>query len=165
MSARIEVCLAAVLLLAAAPLAAAASYQPSIAPAAPPSDPATAIPQGPDSDAYNKAATDDPYNQPDFSNAQSFGLVASQMLGAAAACEQYHSDRASLGAQQLAKAGSKTGADRSALDTAQQYMLDPAATGPNGAADCDRMGTDFSKLQELQFEKQAAQASATSQAR
>ena len=164
MSARVEVCLAAALLLAAAPLAAAASYQPSIAPAAPPSGPSTAIPQGPDSDAYNKAATDDPYNQPDFSNAQSFGLVASQMLGAAAACEQYHSDRASLGAQQLAKAGGGS-SDRSALDTAQQYMLDPAATGPNGVADCDRMGTDFSKLQELQFQNQAAQASATSPAR
>jgi hypothetical protein len=159
MSARTGLCLAAALLLAAAGTAGADSYQPSVGSAPPSSRNATAgLPAGPP--AYNQAATDDPYNQPDFSNRQSFGLAASQMLGAAAACEQLHSDRISLNDRQGAKAGKDAAdADRANLDAAQQYMLDPAATTPDGLrageVDCDRVSASFSRLQEIQLQNQS----------
>jgi hypothetical protein len=144
---RIQVCLAAALLVATMASAGAASSQ--------------------DADGENAAAgaasgsgqavTADPYNQSDFSTEQSFGLVASQMLGAAASCEHLHSDSVSLSGMQAAKSGKGTGGDRSAIDTAQQNFLDPAATSPGtlkGSVDCDRVGGSFSKLQQIQLHNQ-----------
>lgn len=158
MSARIELCLAAALLLAAAGSAGAASNQPSVGSAPPSSiDPVAPAPTG--TPAYSQSGTADPYNQSDFSSQQSFGLTAAQMLGAAAACEQLHSDRVSMSEQQIAKASKGTSEeDRANLDAAQQYMLDPAATLPinlkAGDADCDRMSTSFSQLQQIELHNQ-----------
>jgi hypothetical protein len=81
------------------------------------------------------------------------------MLGAAAACEQLHSDRVSMGERALARASKGTSEeDRANLDAAQQNMLDPAATLPNnlraGEADCDRMAGSFSRLQQIQLHDQ-----------
>jgi hypothetical protein len=154
MFARLEVYLTVALLIAAVGSAGAEPLQPSVAPT--PNDPAAAS-GAPNSSApaYNQAATTDPYNQSDFSSGQSFGLVASQMLGAAAACEQLHSDNVSLSGLQAAKNAKAAEVNRSALDAAQQNMLDPAATSPGnlkaGAVDCDRLSGSYSKLQEIQL--------------
>jgi hypothetical protein len=158
MSARIPYCFALALLMAAAGTAGADPYQPSVG-SAPSSDnsatgSATELPSG--VAAYNQAATTDPYNQGDFSAQQSFGLTAAQMLGAAAACEQLHSDRVSLSGQQMANASSDSSdEDRANLDAAQQHMLDPAATSPTDSdaseVDCDRISSSFSQLQQIQF--------------
>ena len=152
MSARIVFCLAAAFSIAAIGGASAASNQPSVGAAPPSSD---ASPLG--APAYSQAGTSDPYNQSDFSSEQSFGLVASQMLGAAAACEQLHSDSISLSGMQAAKNAKNTGSNRADIDAAQQNMLDPAATSPGtlkGAVDCDRIGGSFSKLQQIQAHDQ-----------
>jgi hypothetical protein len=125
----------------------AASLQPSVG--ATPDDPAAAV-GAPNSSAaaYNQAATSDPYNQSDFSSQQSFGLVASQMLGAAAACEQLHADSVSLGALQTAKAAKDTGTNRADLDAAQQHMLDPRGDGVGHAErGCCRLRSRFGFLQ------------------
>jgi hypothetical protein len=154
MSARIALCLGTALLMAAAGSAGADSYQPSVG-SAPPSSASSAagLPSG--TAASNQAATADPYNQSDFSTQQSFGLTATQMLGAAAACEQLHSDRISLSDRQLAKAAQgSSDEDRANLDAAQQYMLDAAAAAPDSEADCDRMSTSFSRLQQVQLQNQ-----------
>ncbi|HEX4193696.1 MAG TPA: hypothetical protein VHY80_11375 [Stellaceae bacterium] len=154
MSARIEFYLAAALLIAPLGSADAAALQPNAS--ATPNDPAAAS-NAPNSSApaYNQAATDDPYNQSDFGSSQSFGLAATQMLGAAAACEQLHADSISLGGMQAAKNAKPTDGNRSDLDAAQQNMLDPVATSPGGlkagAADCDRVSGAFGKLQEIQL--------------
>jgi hypothetical protein len=158
MSARIGLCLAAAL-MAASGSAGADSYQPSVG-SAPPSSSNAVAGAASGTPAYNQAATTDPYNQPDFSNQQSFGLTASQMLGAAAACEQLHSDRISLSDRQLATAAKDSSdEDRANLDAAQQHMLDPAATAPDsvkaGEVDCDRVSSSFSRLQEIQFQNQS----------
>ena len=167
MSARIPFCLAVALLLAAAGNAGADSYQPSVTPALPSSEKspsgyantksATDLPTG--ADAYNQAAITDPYNQRDFSAQQTFGFAVSQMLGAAAACEQLHSNSVSLGDRQAAKAsGDSSDEDRANLDAAQQHLLNPAAMSPTGLkpseADCDRMSASFSQLQQIQFNDQ-----------
>jgi hypothetical protein len=153
MSARMEVCMAAALLIAAAGSAGAASL-PSAGTT--PNDPAAAPgAPNPSAPAYNQAAISDPYNQSDFGSSQSFGLVASQMLGAAAACEQLHSDSVSLSGLQAAKNAKAADANRSDLDAAQQNMLDPVSTSPGslnaGAVDCDRLTGSFGKLQEIQL--------------
>jgi hypothetical protein len=154
MPVRIELYLAAVLLIAPLGSAGATALQPNAS--ATPNDPAAAS-NAPNSSApaYNQAATDDPYNQPDFGSSQSFGLAATQMLGAAAACEQLHADSISLSGLQAAKNAQPTDGNRSDLDAAQQNMLDPAATSPGGlkagAVDCDRVGGAFAKLQEIQL--------------
>lgn len=162
MSARISYYAAIVLLVAVAGNAGADPYRPSVGSAPASSDnsadkSATDLPTG--ADAYNQAATTDPYNQRDFSADQSFGLAVTQMLGAAAACEQLHSDRASLSDQQIAKLSrDSSDEDRANLDAAQQHMLDPAATLPTGPKageiDCDRMSSSFSQLQQIQFDDQ-----------
>jgi crotonobetainyl-CoA:carnitine CoA-transferase CaiB-like acyl-CoA transferase len=152
MIARISLSLAAALLIAAPIGAGAASLEPSLGPATGQQQlgPATGQQQqGPGA----APATPDPYNQPDMSDADSFSLLATQMLGAAAACEQVHSDRIS----HWARPGKKKGgaADRADIDAAQQHMLDAAATTPNplasGDADCDRVSASFDGLQENQF--------------
>ena len=158
MSARIELCLAAALLITAASSAAADSNQANVG-AAPPSSTNLTPPLPSAVPPYSQAGTTDPYNQPDFSQEQSFGLTASQMLGAAAACEQLHSDRISMGERALARASKGASEeDRANLDAAQQNMLDPAATLPNnlraGEADCDRMAGSFSRLQQIQLHDQ-----------
>ena len=154
MSARIGLCLAAALLMAAAGSAGADSYQPSVGSAPSSASSAAGLPSG--TAANNQAATTDPYNRSDFSTQQSFGLTATQMLGAAAACEQLHSDRINLSDRQLAKATKNSSdEDRANLDAAQQYMLDPAAGAPDSEADCDRMSTSFSQLQQVQFQNQS----------
>ncbi len=80
------------------------------------------------------------------------------MLGAAAACEQLHSDSVSLSGLQAAKNATDTGSNRADLDAAQQNMLDPAATSPGslkaGAVDCDRVSGSFVKLQQIQLHNQ-----------
>jgi hypothetical protein len=156
MSARTEIWLAAALLIAMAGNAGAASLSPSFSPT--PNDPASA-PDAPNSNApaYNQAAVSDPYNRPDFSSGQSFGLVAGQMLGAAAACEQLHSESMSLSGMQAAK-NAKTPTDRSDIDVAQQNMLDPVSTTggtlKHGGEDCDRLAGSFDKLQQIQLHNQ-----------
>jgi hypothetical protein len=158
MFARIELCLATVLLMAVAGGASADSYQPSVGSIPPSSaNPVVVAPQG--TPAYSQSGTTDPYNRSDFTSEQSFGLTAAQMLGAAAACEQLHSDRVSMSGQQITKASrSASEEERANLDAAQQYMLDPAATLPNnlsaGEADCDRMSASFSQLQQIQLHNQ-----------
>lgn len=149
MYARIAFCLAAAFSIAAIGGASAASNQPAVGAA--PASSSDASPSG--APAYSQADTSDPYNQSDFSTQQSFGLVASQMLGAAAACEQLHSDSISLSGMQTAKNTKGTGSNRADIDAAQQNFLDPAATSPGtlkGAVDCDRVGGSFSKLQQIQ---------------
>jgi hypothetical protein len=114
------------------------------------------IERSPEADAYNRVAPNDPYNQPDFSPQQSFGLTASQMLGAAAACEQLHSDIASGRRDRPSKDPSDD--DRSNLDAAQQNMLAPAVASPNplqtGEVDCDRVSGAFRQLQQIQVRDQ-----------
>jgi hypothetical protein len=162
MSVRIPYCLAVALLMAAAGNAGADSYQPSVGSAPPSSDTSatgSAIDLLSGADAYNQAAITDPYNQRDFSAQQSFGLTASQMLGAAAACEQLHSNRVSLSNQRMANAAKDSSdANRANLDAAQQHMLDPVVTSPSdlkaGEADCDRLSGSFTQLQQLQFQDQ-----------
>ncbi len=162
MSPCIPFCLAITLLLAAAGNVGADPYR-SSAGSAPLSSgysdtqSATDLPSG--ADAYNQAAITDPYNQREFSPQQSFGFTASQMLGAAAACEQLHSDSVSLGDRQAAKASKDlSDEDRDNLDAAQQHLLNPAAMSPTGSkadeADCARMEASFSQLQQMQFHDQ-----------
>lgn len=166
MRARLQLCLAAALLVAGAGNAGADPYKPRVGSATPgaasglassaysAAESPTNLPSG--ADAYNRAATNDPYNQPDFSPQQSYGLTASQMLGAAAACEQRHSDLASGGRAK----GSKEVNDesRALLDAAQQHMLDPASTSPDasrvGETDCDRVSGAFNQLQQIQIRDQ-----------
>jgi len=155
MSVRIRYCLAAALLVAATGNAGADPYQPSVG-SAPLSSDNSATDLSSRASTYNQAAITDPYNQPDFSAEQSFGLTVSQMLGAAAACEQLHSDRVSLSSRQIAKISKDASdEDRANLDAAQQHMLDPAATSPAdlkaGEADCDRVSASFSQLQQIQM--------------
>jgi hypothetical protein len=106
-----------------------------------------------EANAYDRAAINDPYNQRDFSAPHSYGLTASQMLGAAAACEQLHSDLAS---GRRGRTSKDTGEeDQAMLEAAQQHMLDAAATPPNalltGEAECDRVSGAFSQLQQIQI--------------
>ena len=152
MFARLQLCLAAALLMVAAGNASADTNKPSIGPTPPPaSDNAAAGPSG--APAYGQAATTDPYNRPDFTTRQSFGLTASQMLGAAAACEQLHSDLVTGRRAKPSKDASDQ--DRAMLDAAQQHMLDAAATSANtaesGEVDCDRVSASFAQLQEIQL--------------
>jgi hypothetical protein len=154
----VEICLAAALLIASAGSADADSLHPSATPT--PNDPAAASDASNSSaPAYSQAATDDPYNQPDFGSGQSFGLAATQMLGAAAACEQLHADSITLGAMEAAKKAKSADVARQAdLDAAQQNMLDPVSASPGslktGAADCDRVSGAFDKLQDIELHNQ-----------
>jgi hypothetical protein len=163
---RVQLGVAVALLMVAGANARADSYKPSVesirpnpglAPA--PSGYATSaspidLPSGPD--AYNRSATTDPYNQPDFSAPQTFGLTASQMLGAAAACEQLHSDLVS--GQRARASKDPSDEDRANLDAAQDHLLDPAATPANalrsGEVDCDRVSGAFNQLQQIQIRDQ-----------
>ena len=156
MSARIEIYLAAALLIATAGSAGAGALQPNATPT--PNDPA-ANGSNTSAPAYNQAATSDPYNRSDFGSSQSFGLAATQMLGAAAACEQLHADSITLSGLQAAKNAKPTDFSRqAALNAAQQNMLDPVSASPGGlkggAADCDRIGGSYSKLQEIELHNQ-----------
>lgn len=150
-----EFCLAAALLIATAGSASADALHPNAT--STPNDPAAASNASNSSaPAYNQAATDDPYNQSDFGSSQSFGLAATQMLGAAAACEQLHADSITLGGMQAARSAKPADISRqAALDAAQQNMLDPASASSGslkaGAADCDRVSGAFDKLQEIQL--------------
>ncbi|HEY1503820.1 MAG TPA: hypothetical protein VGF92_05940 [Stellaceae bacterium] len=158
MSARLQLCFAAILLIATAGSAGADSPRSSTGSTPASSDTSGAqLPSG--AAAYNQAAITDPYNQSDFSPQQTFSLTASQMLGAAAACEQLHSDLVSMRGQQTVKTPSDSSdEDRAALDAAQQHMLDPAATSSDASqaseADCDRMSGSFSQLQQVQLHDQ-----------
>lgn len=158
MPARLNLCFAVALLMAVAGNARADSNKPSIGLAPQPGDnsaseSATDPPTG--TDAYNQAATTDPYNQPDFSAQQSFGLTASQMLGAAAACEQLHSDLVRTDGLRTSGAKDSSEEERANIDAAQQHMLDPAATSPgSGEADCDRVSGAFGQLQEIELHDQ-----------
>ena len=160
---RLQLCLATALLIALPGNASADSYKPSVGFAKPSlgsapkasgystTEAATDLPSG--ADAYNQAAVTDPYNQRDFSVQQSFGLTASQMLGAAAACEQLHSDL--MSGRRAKPSKDPNDDDRAALDAAQQNMLDPALTSPNplqtGEVDCDRVSDAFIRLQQIQI--------------
>jgi len=151
MFARLQLCLAVALLMVAAGNASADTNKPSIGPTPPASDNAADGSSG--APAYGQAATTDPYKRPDFTTRQSFGLTASQMLGAAAACEQMHSDLVSGRRAKPSKDASDD--DRAMLDAAQQHMLDPAATSANtaesGEVDCDRVSAAFGQLQDIQL--------------
>jgi hypothetical protein len=89
---------------------------------------------------------------------ESFGLTAAQLLGAAAACEQYHSDSVSLDGAKPKNSGSDGQAARADIHAAQQNMLDPAATMPNNLnaddVDCDRMSAAFNQLQWIEGQDQ-----------
>lgn len=158
MSVRVELCFAVALLTAVAGNARADSDTPSVGSPLPSGDnsapgSATDLPTG--ADAYNRAAITDPYNQPDFSAQQSFGLTASQMLGAAAACEQLHSDLVRTDGLRTSGAKDSSEEERANIDAAQQHMLDPAATSPgSGEADCDRVSGAFGQLQEIELHDQ-----------
>jgi len=149
MFARLRLCLAAALLILTAANAGAQSAKPSVGAAAPSSDGSVAgVP------AYGQAAMADPYNRRDLTNQETFGLTASQMLGAAAACEQLHAD---LVSGVRAKASKDSGdEERAILDAAQQHMLDAAATAGNtmqaGEVDCDRVSGAFAQLQQIQVQ-------------
>jgi hypothetical protein len=156
MCARLELGLAAALLMAAAGHAGADPYKPSVVGPAPTSSDYSAAEspteRSSEADAYNRAAINDPYRQPDFSAQQSYGLTASQMLGAAAACEQLHSDLVNGRRTKASKDSSDEA--RASLDAAQQHMLDPAATSDAGEVDCDRVSGSFSQLQQIQIRDQ-----------
>ena len=117
---------------------------------------ASPIERSSEASAYNRAAINDPYNRTGFSAQQSFGLTASQMLGAAAACEQLHSDVAS--GQRARPSKEPSDDDRASLDAAQQNMLAPAIASPNplqsGEVDCDRVSGAFRELQQIQIRDQ-----------
>jgi len=169
MVARLELCAAMALLLVTGANAGADPYTPSAGSAtpnigAPPpslsgySAAASPIERSSEADAYNRAAINDPYNRPDFTPLQSFGLAASQMLGAAAACEQHHSDLMNLDTPR-SKAPKDSGDEaRTALDAGQQHMLDPAGASANqvsaSEADCDRVSGSFTQLQQIQIRDQ-----------
>lgn len=158
MSARLELCVAVALFMVVAGNAGADSSTPSVGSPPPSGDnsaseSSTDLPTG--ADAYNRAAITDPYNQPDFSAQQSFGLTASQMLGAAAACEQLHSDLVRTDGQRTNGAKGSSDDERANIDAAQQHMLDPAATSPGtGEADCDRVSGAFGQLQDIELHDQ-----------
>ena len=161
MFARLELCVAAALLMVAGANARADSSTPGAGSTGTPglsgySATESPIERSSDANAYNRAAISDPYNQTGFSAQQSFGLTASQMLGAAAACEQLHSDLAS--GQRARPSKDPSDDDRSSLDAAQQNMLAPAVTAPNplqtGEVDCDRMSGAFRELQQIQIRDQ-----------
>lgn len=168
MFARLDLCVAVALLMMAGANAGADPYKPSVGSAKPSDGPAmpfgaysatespTDLPSG--AGAYNEAATTDPYNRPDFTPQQSFGLAASQMLGAAAACEQLHSDLVTMDSPRAKPSKDASDEERTALDAAQQHMLDPAATSANqvraGEVDCDRMSGAFGQLQQIQIRDQ-----------
>lgn len=157
MSARAEVCLVALLLVAAAGTAGAASQQPSVGTnTIDPTAAAAAAAANSNIPGYQQGAITDPYNRPDYTADQSFGLAATQMLGAAAACEQIHSARVSMDDRSVAN-GTKDAneQDRADIDAAQQHSLDPAATVPgSGEADCDRVSGAFGQLQEIELHNQ-----------
>jgi hypothetical protein len=117
---------------------------------------ASPIERSSEASAYNRAAINDPYNQTGFSAQQSFGLTATQMLGAAAACEQLHSDVVSGRRARPSKDPSDD--DRASLEAAQQNMLAPAVASPNPSlsseVDCDRVSGAFQQLQRIQIRDQ-----------
>ena len=167
MFARLELCVAVALLMMAGASAGADPYKPSVGSAKPSAgsrslggysatESATELPSG--ADAYNQAATTNPYNRPDFTPQQSFALAASQMLGAAAACEQLHSDLVNMDGPRIKTSKDAGDEERNTLDAAQQHMLDPAATSANqvrtGEVDCDRVSGAFGQLQQIQIRDQ-----------
>lgn len=82
--------------------------------------------------------------------AQSFGLTAEQMLGAAAACEEINAERIAGAARQTPKSTGKSPEDLGDVQAAQQNMLDAGASAQNGVAggnvDCNRVSQSFSAL-------------------
>ena len=168
MFARLELCVAVTLLMTAGVNAGADPFKPSVGLGTPTTGQVTpfsgyAAAESPierswGADAYNRAAINNPYNRSDFTPQQSFGLAASQMLGAAAACEQLHSDLVSMDGPRTKASKDASDEERSTLDAAQQHMLDPAATSGNqarsGEVDCDRVSGSFGQLQQIQIRDQ-----------
>ena len=156
---RLQICVAVALLIVAGAKAQAQSVgsaTPSVGSAPAYSTAQSPIERSSEANAYNRAAITNPYNQPGFSAQQSFGLTASQMLGAAAACEQLHSDIAS--GRRAKPSKDPSDGDRASLDAAQQNMLSPAVASPNplqtGEVDCDRVSGAFRELQQIQIRDQ-----------
>ena len=115
------------------------------------------IPLPPDL-ALGGATSAQSYDQPSMGDDQSFGLVAMQMLGAAAACEQMDAARMSLDTPPQIKANGDV-YNHGDLDAAQQHFLNPTAIAGNpskkGGADCDRLAGSFDQLQQIQLRNQS----------
>ncbi|HEV8016662.1 MAG TPA: hypothetical protein VGP48_14080 [Stellaceae bacterium] len=110
----------------------------------------------------HKAGSGDQGNQDDalqddpdgMSDAQTFSLVAGQILGAAAACEQINEQRVASATKKAVKMANDAGESEEDIQAAQQHMLDAADTGRDavktGNADCDRVQTSFTKLEQIE---------------
>lgn len=135
MSARIPLSLAAMVLLAL----------PNAARAAPQNNPQNNQGQNQGQDDQDLGGVTD---------AQAFALVAGQILGAAAACEQINEDRVSSATQKAVKITKDSAQTQEDIDAAQQYMLDAADSArdavKNGNADCNRVSTSFTKLEQIE---------------
>lgn len=108
-----------------------------------------------DSGADQQNPGGDAQGGPDaMSDSQSFSLVAGQILGAAAACEQIDESRVAAATQKAVKIAKQSAEDQADIEAAQQYMLDAADTGrdavKDGTADCDRVSASFSQLEQVE---------------
>ena len=111
---------------------------------------------------HPKAGSGDQRNQDDaqqdnadgMSDAQNFSLVAGQILGAAAACEQINEERVSNATKKAVKMARDTAENEEDIQAAQQYMLDAAGSGRDavkaGDADCDGVQASFNKLEQIE---------------
>ncbi len=144
MSGRIPLSLAAILLLAAPAGAGAAVFQVA--------GPSVGSSQGSDPGVLGQQ--DPQGGQDGISDAQSFALVAGQILGAASACEKIDENRVSDATQKAVKITKDSAESQEDIEAAQQYMLDAADSArdavKNGTADCDRVSASFSKLEQVE---------------
>lgn len=141
MAGRVPLSLAAILLLAAPTGAGAAVFRVA----------GPGIGQG---QGQGKALGQDQQGQGDISDAQSFALVAGQILGAAAACEQINEGRVSNATKKAVKIAKDSAESSEDVQAAQQYMLDAADSAQdavkNGDADCNRVSASFSRLEQIE---------------
>lgn len=144
MAGRIPLTFAAILLLAAPAAAGAAVIQAA--------GPAVGQSQGQGNDPLAQGQNQN--GQGGVSDAQSFALVAGQILGAAAACEQINEGRVSDATKKAVKIAHDSAESPEDVEAAQQYMLDAADSAQdavkNGDADCNRVSASFSRLEQIE---------------
>ena len=147
MAARIALSLIAALLIAAPAAAGASTFRAA--------DPGVDQPKSGGSDQQFRGNDQLGDNDQDgMSDAQNFALVAGQVLGAAAACEQINEQRVSTATKKAVKLATDTAESDQDVQTAQQYMLDAADSGRDavkeGNADCDRVEDSFVQLEQIE---------------